>query len=166
MIHGVLSAADDWISRRLAGGLELLVAADHYASCTSSIEPVHFAVQRTALEERGLVECDFRWLAVQQLVEHFLEMTLPGDLERTFRIGGACFQSSSCFLLTDGGREFAETLLSESANPPSADPPVSPAVSPVAVSPSVGRREAPKQSGGPPRSALALSTDHPPTDGR
>ena len=115
-----------WIRERLQEGLELLCLANRYASLGgSTIE--RFAVKYSALSERGLAECDLRWLLSQAYLEHFLELTLPGDLARSFRAGGAAICSESCFMLTGEGLAFAEWLTADLSRsgapfPPNAKP--------------------------------------------
>lgn len=102
-----------WLQERLHAGLEVLLLSSRYAALDdAAIE--QFAVKFTTLRERGFAECDLRWLLLQAFLDHFIELTLPGDSIRSFRTGGAAIGSESCFTLTSKGLAFSEQLVSGS----------------------------------------------------
>jgi hypothetical protein len=74
--------------------------------------PWEFAVSLAQLREDNLTEVDFRWLVVCGMAEHAVELTLPGDGQRKFRLlSNTAFPVDSCFVLTQrGARFFREEL--------------------------------------------------------
>lgn len=103
-----------WIRDRLHCGLRTLLVASNYAALEESDE-YSFAVEFRSLKRHGINESDLRWLISQSLVKHLIELTLPGDAERTFRNGGASLTESSCFVLTAKGDTFATELVESAA---------------------------------------------------
>ena len=70
-----------------------------------------FAVEMGCLRRLELSRADFRWLVGRGLVEHALEFTLAGDLERGFRQHQPLlFCKKTCFVLTPDGVELARRL--------------------------------------------------------
>ena len=61
-----------------------------------------------ALHHAGLPEDWIRWLVAEQVVQHFLETTQPGQPGRTFEaVPNLCLHERSCFLLTPHGLDQA-----------------------------------------------------------
>jgi hypothetical protein len=96
----------------MKSGLEILALAARYAS-SGQDNRLDFAVALQCLKEEGLHELDVRWLLTQAYVDHFIEITLPGDSSRSFRLGGAAIVPASCFVLTEAGHKFAGRALLE-----------------------------------------------------
>ncbi len=92
-------------------GLLLLLQAHECASDSRSDE-WDFALEISALRERGISENELRWLLKMQLIEHRIEATLLGDETRCFlHQGGLKFTASSCFVLTSEGERYVRSLL-------------------------------------------------------
>ena len=76
-----------------------------------------FAVAIQRLRATGLSECDMRWLGCKRYVEHALEMTLPGEAQRSFRpLGKLTFLDRSCFVLSNDGVRFSEQVARAAAS--------------------------------------------------
>jgi hypothetical protein len=70
-----------------------------------------FAVEMVCLRDIELSRADFRWLVGRGFVDHALEFTLAGDLERSFRQQQQLlFCRRTCFVLTPSGVEFARRI--------------------------------------------------------
>lgn len=96
-----------WLRQRLERGLHLLAQAQRYVEL-DALPREQFAVKSRELAERGLSECDLTWLLSQELVQHFVELTLADDSQRRFRPGGVVLGACSCFLLTAEGCGFLQ----------------------------------------------------------
>lgn len=93
----------------LRGGLQLLATAAQYAEELNR-DMWDFAVEASRLRAAGLDNSDLRWLVCKEYVQHAREITLPGEMRRSFRgHGGLIFFKRSCFVLTPAGRAAAET---------------------------------------------------------
>lgn len=64
--------------------VSLLLRAFDYAD-DAQIDSWQFAVEFRELCDAGLSTLDLRWLLSRGLVEHALEITIPGDAQRSFR---------------------------------------------------------------------------------
>jgi hypothetical protein len=92
----------------LRAGLQLLLTAARYAEELDR-DAWDFAVEISHLRAAGLTNSDLRWLVCKEYVEHAREITLPGEMRRSFHgHGGLIFFKRSCFILTPSGREAAE----------------------------------------------------------
>ena len=105
----------DWIRNRLEDGIELLILGSKYASA-SKRDLSEYAIGIDLLRDKGLNVCDIRWLILEELAEHLIELTLPGDECRTFRSGGAKISPQSCLTLTRKGVEFASDIVDDKAS--------------------------------------------------
>ena len=93
----------------ISQGLGLLLRAHRYAEAVGR-DDWDFAVEIDRLRELGLVDCDFRLLAILKLTEHAQEITRVEDDGREFRpVGNLSFPAGSCFILTPGGVRLAES---------------------------------------------------------
>ena len=96
---------------RCFAAIELLRRAWLYAEDTNR-DLWDFAVEACELEKTGLTVTDFRWLTCKEYVRHGSELTSPGSLTRTFReCNGLKYESSTCFVLTKSGFDFANSIL-------------------------------------------------------
>jgi hypothetical protein len=104
---------DEWMCHRLKEALQTLLAASNYASKSNASEE-SFAVSLQCLQQCGLHECDLHWLVSQSLTIHLIECTNQQDLSRIFRPGGLRIGPQSCFVLSDEGKAFANSVCSSS----------------------------------------------------
>jgi hypothetical protein len=66
-----------------------------------------FAVEISTLQQAGLTVSTLRWLVCKGFVEHGRETTMYDDPARSFRRStGLRFGKTTCFVLTETGREF------------------------------------------------------------
>jgi hypothetical protein len=95
---------------RLAAGLFLL----HEASADAvemNVDKWEFALTTQELVLAGLSRMDLRWLVSHKLLDHAIEKSGPGKGQRVFRsVAARSITEQSCFVLTESGRKFAETL--------------------------------------------------------
>ena len=71
--------------------------------------PPEFGVEIRCLHRIGLTATELRWLLCKGYIEHYWDLTLPGERGRTTRrVFSLRFSKSSCFALTQAGWEFAE----------------------------------------------------------
>jgi hypothetical protein len=97
-------------------GLDLLLEG---LECAEDLgeNPWSFAIEFRALAERQLSTSQLWWLIRKGYIEHRLELTSPGDNERTFRqMGMLGLCPKSCFVLTQAGAEFARNVDSSVEN--------------------------------------------------
>jgi hypothetical protein len=95
----------------LRAGLQLLVTSALYAEELDR-DIWDFSVEASRLRAAGLSNSDLRWLVCKEYVQHAREITLPGEMRRSFRgHGGLLFFKRSCFVLTPAGRAAAEAEL-------------------------------------------------------
>ncbi|MEM8679180.1 MAG: hypothetical protein AAGF97_07510, partial [Planctomycetota bacterium] len=88
---------------RFDQALEKLQIGAQYAADIRSA-PWEFAVHLCELRDAGLDHNDLLWLVRKGIVEQRTEMTLPGDVERSFRgIPCVSFGPRTCFVLTPAG---------------------------------------------------------------
>jgi hypothetical protein len=96
-------------------GLALLWQAHLYA-LDAGAEPWDFAVENEHLYAAALTISDLRWLVAKGFAEHGQETSFYGDPHRSFsRSFGLNFVTTTCFVLTPKGAEFAGTIVKESA---------------------------------------------------
>ena len=70
-----------------------------------------FAVRIAELRRSRISDGALRWLCGKGYAEHLVEMTAPADPVRKYIEGNTtAFRSTSCFVLTNTGVEFAETV--------------------------------------------------------
>jgi hypothetical protein len=102
------------VLRRGAEGLGLLADAYQYAR-ELNCSLWDFAVEIETLQAAGCTNNEFRWLVCNGYVQHAPETTLPGEPARAFRHSrrppGLTFGRKTCFVLTDQGFDFAQTVL-------------------------------------------------------
>ncbi len=68
-----------------------------------------FGVELQCLHELGLKNSELRWLLCKGYIEHYWDLTLPGERGRTTRRTLSLrFSKRSCFAMTQAGWEFAE----------------------------------------------------------
>jgi len=95
-------------------GIELLLKAWTYARNVRRVD-ADFAVEITRLLDAGVTECDLRWLVCKKFVLHLHDITLPTEAGRVTRhVDSLKFIEASCFVLTDIGSEFAESIVRSS----------------------------------------------------
>jgi hypothetical protein len=106
--------SDFRLAPRIQAALAALLDAFEYAQdLKQSIWD--FAVELGCLRRLELSRADFRWMVGRGLVDHALEFTLAGDLERSFRQHRPLlFSKKTCFVLTPNGAEFARRLCGRS----------------------------------------------------
>jgi hypothetical protein len=108
-----LSATDPFL--QLRSGLVVLLEAYDWAELAKA-DPWRLAVEVYRLREAGLSDTHLRWLMLGDLVEHALELTLPGDEQRTFRVLKTLnFRKRSCFILVPKGADFARPICAAEA---------------------------------------------------
>jgi hypothetical protein len=91
------------IPRRVKRGLSLLLTAYDYAVDLQR-DRWEFATEMAALEHLGLTRNDFRWLVGKGIVQHAVEITVPGAASRQFQPQPELiFTATTCFVLTDKG---------------------------------------------------------------
>lgn len=80
-------------------------------------EATDFAVELLELRRLGVDDTDLRWLCGRGYFRHLIECTERSSAKRTFVAEAAVhFASRSCFVLTDTGQEFADSLLLSRSN--------------------------------------------------
>jgi len=71
--------------------------------------PPEFGVEIRCLHKLGLAATELRWLLCKGYIEHYWDLTVPGERGRTTRRTLSLrFSKRSCFALTQAGWEFAE----------------------------------------------------------
>lgn len=66
-----------------------------------------FAVKLQRLLDLGVSESDLRWLIARRFAEQALEVTRPGDRERSFKgVAAPSFANNSCFVISHAGLVF------------------------------------------------------------
>ncbi|MEX1027807.1 MAG: hypothetical protein WD049_07345, partial [Candidatus Paceibacterota bacterium] len=71
--------------------------------------PPEFGVDIRCLRKVGFTDSELRWLLCKGYIEHYWDLTLPGERGRTIRrILSLRFSKRSCFALTQAGWDFAE----------------------------------------------------------
>lgn len=94
--------------------IELLRCAWLYAADTDR-DIWDYAVEASTLQQSGLTLTDCRWLAAKGYVQHASELTQPRAGSRTFQAcSGLTFDDQACFVLTDAGLVFANSILNPS----------------------------------------------------
>jgi hypothetical protein len=82
-----------------------------------------FAVEIDQLHAAGLTITDLRWLVVKGYAEHGGEMSMYGDVHRSFaRSRGLKFLATTCVVLTKKGAALVSRILAFQALAPSATP--------------------------------------------
>ncbi len=90
------------------GGLEILYRARCFSLDTDSNQ-WDFAVEMAELRKLALTSTDLRWLIRKGYVEHSCEVTLPGEIARSFRTGSQLtFCDRSAFILTEEGAAYLQ----------------------------------------------------------
>jgi len=108
--------AAPWTDANLRAGLSLLRQAYLYAK-DAGADLWDFALENQYLYETGLTISDLRWLVARRFVGHGQEISFYGDRHRSFRPSdGLNFLSTTCFVLTPKGLEFAAAALQETAS--------------------------------------------------
>jgi hypothetical protein len=70
-----------------------------------------FALDISSIRRLNLSKSDLRWLVGKGFVDHAIEVTLPGDSDRSFRRPSRLsFRKSACFVLTAAGADVARSL--------------------------------------------------------
>lgn len=96
----------------VAGISELLKAYQYARDAGRTVWDL--AVEISLLRELGLTSSDLRWLLCKGYIEHARDITREEDKAREFR---SCtqllFAKRSCFVLTDAGAAYADSLLSK-----------------------------------------------------
>jgi hypothetical protein len=106
------------INSNLRVGLALLFQAYCY-SRNANVDLWDFALEIEKLYARGLTISDFRWLVAKGFVEHGRELSVYGDLHRTFQTAaGFYFEPGTCAVLTPKGIAFVRDLLNEPVQSP------------------------------------------------
>lgn len=71
-----------------------------------------FAIEVASLRRLQLSRSDMRWMVARGFVDHALEVTLPGDFERSFRKPARLlFSKKTCFVLTSTGEALARSIV-------------------------------------------------------
>lgn len=105
------------VGRRIAArgnnALQMLLDAFYY-SCDLECNAWDFAVGISTLKKSGLTSNDFRWLVAKGFLHHSAETTSTGAEFREFQAEhSARFVRNSCFILSEAGINFAQTLLKD-----------------------------------------------------
>ncbi len=109
--HTLAPSGDRAGRPRFLDAIDLLRRARLYAADTQR-DHWDFAVESAELEKAGLTATDFRWLICKGFVLHGSELNQPESDSRVFRqCNGLTFDVHSCFVLTDKGLEFANSIL-------------------------------------------------------
>jgi hypothetical protein len=91
------------IAEHFRPALQALITAFNYSE-DSQIDRWQFAVSLGELRDCGATLADLRWLILRGLGEHALEITVPGDIERSFRkLAPTAFPVDSVFVLSNAG---------------------------------------------------------------
>jgi len=70
-----------------------------------------FAVDLSSLQHLKLSKSELRWLVGKGLIDHAVEVTMPGDENRSFRRPNRpLFCKKTCFVLTSAGAETARAI--------------------------------------------------------
>jgi hypothetical protein len=106
--------SDIRVAPRVAAALAaLLDALDYARDLERSVWD--FAVEIFTLRHLELSNSDLRWLVGKGFVEHAVEVTLPGDPERSFRQPGRpMFCKKTCFVLAPEGAAVAREVCTRS----------------------------------------------------
>jgi hypothetical protein len=102
------------LAPRVEAALSLLLDALDYAQdlCSNLWD---FAVEIGCLRDLQLSKSDLRWLTGAGFVDHALEVTLPGEFQRSFRQHIPLrFCKRTCFVLTPLGAELARKVCGRS----------------------------------------------------
>jgi hypothetical protein len=98
---------------RLLAALAVLYESYEYAQDLEA-SPWDFATEISGLRRLKLTNSDLRWLVGRGYVEHGVEVTLAGDLERSFQHPGRLlFGKKTCFVLARSGAALAQQLAPE-----------------------------------------------------
>ena len=109
---------DTQVPAHIRPGICLLLQAHDYARQLDR-DPWDFAVEISTLRNAGLTNNDFRWLVCRGYLEHAREITLADAKTRKFQpCQGLRFFKSTCFLLTQFGRDEFEHVPSTLEAPP------------------------------------------------
>jgi hypothetical protein len=74
-----------------------------------------FAVDLSSLRHLKLSKSELRWLVGKGLIDYAIEVTMPGDADRSFRRPiRPLFCKKTCFVLTSAGAEVARSLAAKS----------------------------------------------------
>ena len=104
------------VKREITHGLLLLAEASDLAADTNCCAH-KFAVKIGQLQRAGIHELHLRWLIEKHYIEHLLDTTVFGEHERSIRpTSSEHFSKRSCFLLTQLGRNFADSVLAPKQN--------------------------------------------------
>lgn len=105
------------VLRRGCEALRLLWEAWQYAGEVQR-DVWDFALEIDALRQTGCTNSEFRWLLCKGYVDHAQETTLAGEDSRTFQghqhLGGLTFGRKTCFVLTETGSRFVQSVLKDS----------------------------------------------------
>jgi hypothetical protein len=101
---------DRRLSPSLREALAILLQAYEYALDLGT-SPWDFATEIGTLRRLKLSTSDMRWLVGRGLVEHGIEVTLGGDLDRRFQHPARLlFNKRTCFVLSATGADLAQDL--------------------------------------------------------
>ena len=104
------------IENAFRAGLALLSQAFVYAQ-DAGTDLWDFALENEHLYAIDMTINDLRWLVAKGFAEHGQETTFYSDPHRSFRRSvGLNFVSTTCFVLTPKGAEFASGIAQESAS--------------------------------------------------
>ncbi len=103
-------------SQALRRALGALVDA-HRCARDLRASPEDFAVLIAELRRRRVADATLRWLCAMQYAQHLIETTGPGDPDRKYQAAtSTIFRTTSCFILTPAGIDFAESVLAASSD--------------------------------------------------
>ena len=100
-----LAPNENQLAPRLLAGLELLLDTLEYVQ-DLEVTLWDFAVEISNLRRLQVTHSDLRWLVGKGYIDHALEVTMPGDAQRSFRQPARLmFCKKTCFVLTPEGAE-------------------------------------------------------------
>jgi hypothetical protein len=106
--RGPIGAGARKFGPRIEAAFMELASAGEYAHDVQR-DLWQFAVEIRSLMALGLTTSDLRWLESRGYIAHAHEVTRNEDVARSFEsTHNLAFRSTTCFVLTDSGREVAE----------------------------------------------------------
>jgi hypothetical protein len=95
---------------RINAALMLLLEAHDYGQDLDQ-STWDFAIEIASMRRLKLTNSDLRWLVGRGLVEHAIEATMAGDVDRSFRQSARLlFFKRTCFVITPRGAELARQI--------------------------------------------------------
>jgi hypothetical protein len=102
--------AEDYLALRMRAALGVLLQAYDYARDLDT-STWDFATEIASLRRLKLSNSDLRWLVGRGYVEHGIEVTLAGSVERSFQHPARLlFNKKTCFVLSPPGAALAQEL--------------------------------------------------------